>query len=63
MLRPISTELFDHDAQSRISVCTCCGIEEGASTSGFYFAKLRTNKPPCKGGWFVNAFAGLQDRL
>ena len=26
-----SIELFDHDAQSRIAVCRCCSIEEGAA--------------------------------
>ena len=26
-----SIELFDHDAQSRVAVCSCCGIEEGAA--------------------------------
>jgi len=26
-----SIELFDHDAQSRVAVCTCCSIEEGAA--------------------------------
>ena len=26
-----SIELFDHDAQSRVDVCSCCGIEEGAA--------------------------------
>ena len=26
-----SIELFDHDAQSRVDVCSCCGIDEGAA--------------------------------
>jgi hypothetical protein len=26
-----SMELFDHDAQSLVDVCRCCGIEEGAA--------------------------------
>ena len=26
-----SIELFDHDAQSRVAVCSCFGIEEGAA--------------------------------
>ena len=26
-----SIELFDHDAQSPVAVCHCCGIDEGAA--------------------------------
>ena len=26
-----SIELFDHDAKSRVAVCSCCGIEEGVA--------------------------------
>ena len=26
-----SIELFDHDAQSRVAACSCCGIEEAAA--------------------------------
>ncbi len=26
-----SMELFDHDAQSLVDACRCCGIEEGAA--------------------------------
>jgi hypothetical protein len=26
-----SIELFDHDAQSPVDVCSCCGIDEGAA--------------------------------
>jgi hypothetical protein len=26
-----SIELFDHDIQSPIDVCRCCGVEEGAA--------------------------------
>jgi hypothetical protein len=26
-----SIELFDHDAQSPVDSCSCCGIDEGAA--------------------------------
>ena len=26
-----SIELFDHDAQSPVDICSCCGIDEGAA--------------------------------
>ena len=29
--RLFSIELFDHDEQSPVDVCSCCGIDEGAA--------------------------------